>query len=40
MWAQSWSNIADLTTPYANKTSVDVTPAMLRQVFSALLSLH
>lgn len=32
MWAQTWSNIADLTVPYPGKISVDVTPAMLKQV--------
>lgn len=36
MWAQSWVNIGDLLTPYPGKTSVDVTPEMLRQGYTPL----
>ncbi len=32
MWAQSWGNIDDLVMPYPGKTSIDVTPEMLKQV--------
>lgn len=32
MWAQSWGNIDNLVTPYPGKTSIDVTPEMLKQV--------
>lgn len=32
MWAQTWGNIEDLVLPYPGKTSVDVTPEMLKQV--------
>ncbi len=32
MWAQGWGNIAELATPYPGKTSIDVTPEMLKQV--------
>lgn len=31
MWAQSWSNIADLVMPYPDKPSIDVTQEMKRQ---------
>ncbi|NXJ81114.1 ACE enzyme, partial [Trogon melanurus] len=31
MWAQSWSNIFDLVTPFPNATKVDATPAMKQQ---------
>ena len=31
MWAQSWDNIGDLVTPYPDKPSLDVTPAMKKQ---------
>ena len=31
MWAQSWGNIGDLVTPYPDKPSLDVTPAMQKQ---------
>ena len=34
MWAQGWGNIAELATPYPGKTSIDVTPEMLKQVYS------
>lgn len=36
MWAQSWINIDNLLTPYPGKTSVDVTPEMLRQGYTPL----
>lgn len=32
MWAQTWSNIFDITQPYPGQTFLDVTPEMLRQV--------
>ena len=31
MWAQSWSNLADLLRPYPNKPDIDVTEEMVRQ---------
>ncbi|KAK0076664.1 hypothetical protein PV326_010605 [Microctonus aethiopoides] len=31
MWAQTWNNIADFTTPYPGKKLPDVTDAMLKQ---------
>ena len=31
MWAQSWTNLADLATPYPKKPSIDVTDEMVRQ---------
>lgn len=34
MWAQTWGNIDDLVTPYPGKVPIDVTPQMLKQVFS------
>jgi peptidyl-dipeptidase A len=36
MWAQEWTNIFDLTVPYPNKTSVDVSQAMLDQNYTPL----
>lgn len=32
MWAQSWTNILDITIPYPGKYFVDVGPEMVRQV--------
>lgn len=32
MWAQSWTNIYDITQPYPGKNMVDVTPEMIKQV--------
>lgn len=32
MWSQSWENIVDIIQPFKNKTSVDVTPALKKQV--------
>jgi peptidyl-dipeptidase A len=32
MWAQSWMNIEPLVRPYPDKTSIDVTEEMQRQV--------
>ncbi len=43
MWAQTWGNIDDLVLPYTGKTSVDVTPEMLKQVsegFCLNMGLH
>jgi len=31
MWAQSWSNIADILKPYPNKPSINVTGEMIKQ---------
>lgn len=31
MWAQSWTNILDITVPYPGKNFLDVTPRMLEQ---------
>ncbi|MBN3296564.1 angiotensin-converting enzyme [Amia ocellicauda] len=35
MWAQSWSNIYDLVTPYPDASQVDATPAMISQGWDA-----
>lgn len=32
MWAQSWTNIYDITQPYPGKNVLDVTPEMVKQV--------
>lgn len=32
MWAQTWSGIMDLVTPYPDATQVDATPAMVAKV--------
>ena len=32
MWAQSWTGLESLLRPFANKTGVDVTQEMRRQV--------
>ncbi|XP_075230792.1 angiotensin-converting enzyme-like isoform X2 [Lycorma delicatula] len=34
MWAQSWSNILDITIPYPGKNYPDVTPQMLQQGYT------
>lgn len=34
MWAQSWTNIFDITQPYPGQTFLDVTPEMTKQVGS------
>ncbi|BFZ00903.1 hypothetical protein BsWGS_03942 [Bradybaena similaris] len=34
MWAQEWGNVGELVKPFANKTSMDVTPEMLRQNYT------
>nr|XP_018914957.1 PREDICTED: angiotensin-converting enzyme-like isoform X1 [Bemisia tabaci]XP_018914958.1 PREDICTED: angiotensin-converting enzyme-like isoform X1 [Bemisia tabaci] len=34
MWAQSWSNILDITIPYPGKNVLDVTPQMLQQGYT------
>ena len=36
MWAQNWGNIFDITVPYPGKSSVDVTPEMIRQGYTPL----
>lgn len=36
MWAQSWSNLLDLVTPFPDATSIDVTPALVAQGYDAL----
>ncbi|NXC02997.1 ACE enzyme, partial [Orthonyx spaldingii] len=35
MWAQSWSNIFELVTPFPDATKVDATPAMKKQGWTA-----
>uniref|UniRef100_A0A8C6M1T4 Angiotensin-converting enzyme n=1 Tax=Nothobranchius furzeri TaxID=105023 RepID=A0A8C6M1T4_NOTFU len=35
MWAQTWSGIMDLVTPYPDATQVDATPAMVAQGWNA-----
>ena len=35
MWAQTWGNILDITVPYPGKVSVDVTPEMNKQGYTA-----
>ena len=32
MWGQAWGNIYDLLEPFPNKTAIDFTPELLRQV--------
>lgn len=32
MWAQSWSNIADLASPFDNAKRVNITPYLIEQV--------
>ena len=32
MWAQSWESIYELAVPFPNKTSIDVTEQMKKQV--------
>jgi len=36
MWAQSWINIYDLVEPYKGQPSLDVTPNMVKQNYTAL----
>ncbi|KAK6183474.1 hypothetical protein SNE40_010950 [Patella caerulea] len=36
MWAQTWNNLYDVLEPYQNKDSIDVTPEMIRQNFTAI----
>lgn len=36
MWAQTWTNVLDLTIPYPGRTSVDVTNALRLQGYSPL----
>ena len=35
MWAQSWLNVYDLVQPFPAQPSVDVTPALLQQNYTA-----
>ncbi|XP_039447371.1 angiotensin-converting enzyme-like isoform X2 [Culex pipiens pallens] len=35
MWAQTWDNVADFTTPYPNSQLMDVTEEMVKQGYSA-----
>lgn len=32
MWAQTWNNIYDMMIPYPNKTNMDVTDKMVKDV--------
>ncbi|XP_041371786.1 uncharacterized protein LOC121385251 [Gigantopelta aegis] len=34
MWAQEWNNLYDILQPYKNRSSVDITPAMVRQGYT------
>lgn len=36
IWAQEWSNLADILLPYPEYTNIDVTQEMLRQGFTPL----
>lgn len=36
MWAQQWSEIADLVTPFPNKSLIDVTDEMVKQGYTPL----
>ncbi|XP_055593793.1 angiotensin-converting enzyme-like isoform X2 [Uranotaenia lowii] len=36
MWAQSWDNIADFTTPYPNSQQLDVTEEMIKQNYNPI----
>ncbi|XP_071941340.1 angiotensin-converting enzyme-like [Antedon mediterranea] len=36
MWAQSWSNLQDLTQPFPDKPSVDITPVLVEKKYDAL----
>lgn len=36
MWAQTWDGISQLTAPYPNKKSADVTEEMLKQNYTPL----
>lgn len=35
MWAQTWDNVADFTTPYPNSQLMDVTEEMVKQGYTA-----
>ncbi|XP_077996679.1 angiotensin-converting enzyme-like [Glandiceps talaboti] len=35
MWAQSWGNVLDLVLPYPDKTSIDITPELVKQGYDA-----
>uniref|UniRef100_A0A0B7AMD0 Angiotensin-converting enzyme n=1 Tax=Arion vulgaris TaxID=1028688 RepID=A0A0B7AMD0_9EUPU len=34
MWAQEWGNVVELVKPFENKTSMDVTPEMVKQNYT------
>lgn len=36
IWAQEWSNLASIVTPYPEYNNIDVTEEMLRQGYSPL----
>lgn len=36
MWAQSWTNIFDITQPYPGQNFLDVTPEMIKQVIAKI----
>jgi peptidyl-dipeptidase A len=36
MWAQTWDEIADFTTPFPNKKLLDVTDEMVKQGYTAI----
>ncbi|XP_071103349.1 angiotensin-converting enzyme-like [Haliotis cracherodii] len=40
MWAQSWGNLLDILQPFKDKESVDVTPQMKAQNYTALRMFH
>ncbi|XP_067687134.1 uncharacterized protein [Haliotis asinina] len=40
MWAQSWNNLLDILQPFKDKESVDVTPQMKAQNYTALRMFH
>jgi hypothetical protein len=40
MWAQTWNNILDISTPYPEKEAVDVTPQMKEQVITKVHYLY
>jgi peptidyl-dipeptidase A len=40
MWAQEWQNIFSITQPFPNKTSIDVTKAMIAQNYTPVIMFH
>lgn len=40
MWAQSWSNILDITIPYPGKNLLDTTPNMQAQGYTPVAMLQ